>query len=63
MLLKCPKCGFRFDITYSRAFSCGGCPYVTFGNCNYVKCPKCGFEDYVEKFRVDKETLRLENIE
>jgi len=49
-LLKCPRCGFRFDVSYSRAVVCGGCPYVTFGNCNYVKCPRCGYEDAIEKF-------------
>ncbi|MET1160534.1 MAG: hypothetical protein ABWW65_06185 [Thermoprotei archaeon] len=49
-LLRCPRCGFEFDISYSRAMACGGCPYVTFGNCRYVKCPRCGYEDSIEAF-------------
>lgn len=51
-LLKCPKCGFKFDITYSRALVCSGCPTATFGNCRYVKCPRCGYEDFYEKFYI-----------
>ncbi len=43
-LVTCPKCGSIFSISYSRAFSCGGCPSATFGSCGYVKCPKCGYE-------------------
>ncbi|MEM2136697.1 MAG: hypothetical protein QXI93_01935 [Candidatus Methanomethylicia archaeon] len=43
-LLTCPKCGFKFDLTYSRTFSCGGCQYSVFGSCGYAKCPKCGHE-------------------
>jgi len=48
--LRCPKCGFVFDISYARAISCSGCPMSTFGECGYVKCPKCGYEDRYEKF-------------
>jgi hypothetical protein len=41
-ILVCPKCGFRFDVSYARAFACGGCPSVV--SCAYVKCLKCGYE-------------------
>jgi len=44
MRITCPKCGFTFDISYSRAVSCMGCPYATFGNCGYIRCPRCGHE-------------------
>jgi len=44
MRVKCPKCGFKFDISYSRAISCGGCPAASLGSCGYVKCPRCGHE-------------------
>jgi len=49
-ILKCPRCGFRFDPSYSRAISCSGCPMATFGDCGYIKCPRCGYEDLYEKF-------------
>ena len=41
-ILLCPKCGFRFDVSYARAFACMGCPSLV--SCGYVKCPKCGYE-------------------
>lgn len=40
----CPKCKFRFDISYGRTFACGGCPSMTLGDCGMAKCPKCGAE-------------------
>ncbi len=40
----CPRCGFRFEISYARSMACIGCNYASLGNCNLVKCPKCGFE-------------------
>ncbi len=48
--LRCPKCGFVFDVSYARVISCSGCPMSIFGECGYVKCPKCGYEDIYEKF-------------
>ena len=42
IMLQCPKCGFRFDISYGRAFACSGCPSVV--QCSMAKCPKCGYE-------------------
>lgn len=41
-IVKCPKCGYEFDISYSRVFTCGSCPRVV--SCEYIKCPKCGHE-------------------
>ena len=41
-LVRCPKCGFTFDISYGRAFACSGCPSLV--HCNSVKCPKCKSE-------------------
>lgn len=43
-LVECPNCGFKFDLTYSRAVACGGCSYATLGDCGYIRCPKCGHE-------------------
>jgi len=40
--VRCPGCGFTFEVSYSRAFSCGGCPSAI--SCDYVKCPRCGEE-------------------
>jgi len=41
-LVTCPRCGFRFDLSYARAFACSGCPSLV--QCSMVKCPKCGYE-------------------
>ena len=41
-IVKCPNCGYEFDISYSRVFTCGSCPSVI--SCEYIKCPKCGHE-------------------
>lgn len=46
-ILVCPKCGFRFDVSYSRAFACRGCPSLV--SCDYVKCPKCDYEFPVQR--------------
>lgn len=46
-LVKCPKCGYTFSITYSRAFACSGCSLASL-SCDYVKCPKCGYEFTVD---------------
>ncbi|MCW3975844.1 MAG: hypothetical protein NWE86_06350 [Candidatus Bathyarchaeota archaeon] len=43
-ILTCPKCGSRFDISYSRAFACSGCPSASLGNCGLIKCPNCSHE-------------------
>ncbi|MHA1237977.1 MAG: hypothetical protein ACTSSJ_01805 [Candidatus Odinarchaeia archaeon] len=43
-ILTCPKCGFKFAISYGRVMACGSCPSIAMGNCKYSKCPKCGFE-------------------
>lgn len=53
MKLRCPKCGFVFDVSYARAVSCAGCPSATLGNCGYVRCPRCGHEfPYSSGFRL-----------
>jgi len=39
----CPECGFEFNVIYSRAIACHGCPESVFG-CEYVRCPKCNHE-------------------
>jgi hypothetical protein len=41
-ILTCPRCKFRFDVSYARAFACRGCPSLV--SCDYVKCTKCGYE-------------------
>ena len=41
-VLRCPACGFEFEVSYARAFACGGCPSSI--SCDYVRCPKCGEE-------------------
>lgn len=41
-ILRCPACGFQFEVSYARAFACGGCPSSI--SCDYVRCPKCGEE-------------------
>ncbi|MBS7638091.1 hypothetical protein KEJ49_04285 [Candidatus Bathyarchaeota archaeon] len=41
-IVRCPNCGFAFDISYGRAFACSGCPSSL--QCEYAKCPKCGYE-------------------
>lgn len=44
-LIVCPKCGYRFDLTYARAYSCQSCPILIEDlHCSYVKCPRCGYE-------------------
>ncbi len=48
--LKCPRCGFVFDISYARAVSCSGCYLATLGSCGYVRCPRCGYEGRYEEF-------------
>jgi len=43
--ISCPKCGFRFNITYARAKSCTTCPVLIYNRtCEYIKCPNCGYE-------------------
>ena len=41
-IVTCPRCGFRFDLSYARAIACSGCPSLV--QCSLVKCPKCGYE-------------------
>ena len=48
-IVRCPNCGFEFDISYARTFSCAGCPSVV--SCSYVKCPNCGFELTPTRYR------------
>lgn len=43
-IVTCPKCGFRFDVGYGRAFACADCPDATLGDCKFIKCPKCEHE-------------------
>ncbi|MCS7096916.1 MAG: hypothetical protein NZ926_00290 [Candidatus Methanomethylicia archaeon] len=44
VFLTCPKCKYKFDLTFSRTFSCSGCSYSVLGSCGYAKCPNCGHE-------------------
>jgi DNA-directed RNA polymerase subunit RPC12/RpoP len=46
-IVRCPKCGYRFSVSYSRAFACSGCYMASF-KCDYVKCPNCGYEFMVK---------------
>jgi DNA-directed RNA polymerase subunit RPC12/RpoP len=41
-IVRCPECGFAFDISYGRAFACSGCESLV--HCRGAKCPKCGHE-------------------
>jgi len=41
-IVRCPKCGFTFDVSYGRTFACGGCPSMV--QCGMAKCPKCEHE-------------------
>jgi len=43
-MVVCPKCGFKFSLSYARAFACSGCPSSTTGTCGYIRCPRCGNE-------------------
>jgi len=44
-IIICPRCGFRFSITYARTFACQGCELAILGNeCKFIKCPRCGYE-------------------
>jgi len=49
MRVRCPKCGFIFDISYARTFACTGCPLSILNDCSYIKCPKCGYEFSIPK--------------
>ncbi|MCC6042590.1 MAG: hypothetical protein LM598_03050 [Candidatus Verstraetearchaeota archaeon] len=42
-IIRCPKCGYEFDLSYARTFACGGCPSSAIG-CQYARCPMCGHE-------------------
>ncbi|MBS7652380.1 MAG: hypothetical protein QW486_00370 [Candidatus Bathyarchaeia archaeon] len=48
-IVRCPNCGFAFDISYGRAFACSGCPSSI--QCEYAKCPKCEYEFPVTQAR------------
>jgi ribosomal protein S27E len=44
----CPRCGFEFDLIYSRAVSCQDCPRLlspyALLSCDKVRCPRCDNE-------------------
>ncbi|OYT44620.1 hypothetical protein DRO29_00165 [Candidatus Bathyarchaeota archaeon] len=43
--ITCPKCGYKFDILYARAFSCQGCPRLSSTlSCELIRCPNCDHE-------------------
>lgn len=43
--VRCPNCGFQFNVLYARAVTCKGCDKLFLSpSCEYVKCPKCGTE-------------------
>ncbi|MGC8850424.1 MAG: hypothetical protein ACP5QI_08145 [Candidatus Bathyarchaeia archaeon] len=46
-IVRCPNCGFAFEISYGRAFACSGCPSSL--HCEYAKCPKCEYEFPVDQ--------------
>jgi len=43
-IVRCPKCGYAFSLSYSRALMCTGCHLSVMGNCGYAVCPNCGYE-------------------
>ena len=49
--IKCPHCNFEFNIMYSRAITCQGCPKAVLG-CNLVRCPSCDNEFPIKKTSV-----------
>ncbi|WGI16930.1 hypothetical protein [Methanonatronarchaeum sp. AMET-Sl] len=58
--LKCPECANVFNLFYSRAFACKGCPHAIDG-CEFVRCPKCDTEFLLEKHRNKMESKALDN--
>lgn len=43
-IVRCPKCGYEFSPSYSRAVACYNCSLSVLGDCGYLKCPRCGYE-------------------
>ncbi len=41
--IRCPRCGFEFNLMYARASACQGCRYSVTG-CDAVRCPRCDHE-------------------
>ena len=41
--VKCPACGYEFNLMYARSIACQGCPQAVLG-CDLMRCPKCDFE-------------------
>jgi uncharacterized C2H2 Zn-finger protein len=42
-MIRCPRCNYEFNLMYSRAIACQGCPSAVYG-CNLVRCPRCDHE-------------------
>jgi len=38
--VKCPYCGFVFNLLFGRAIACSGCSRAATG-CKLARCPKC----------------------
>ena len=50
-IVTCPRCGFKFSISYARAYACTSCPVLIYDRrCSYVKCPRCNHEFLLEQF-------------
>ena len=48
-IVVCPKCGFRFSLSYARTYSCTSCPVLIYERrCSYVRCPRCNYEFLLE---------------
>lgn len=46
--MTCPRCGFRFSLTYARAIACQGCSEAVRG-CPKVRCARCDHEFYLSE--------------
>jgi uncharacterized C2H2 Zn-finger protein len=60
-LMKCPKCGFEFNLMYSRAFACAGCRYSISG-CNAARCPKCDHEFHIHETPLASDKLSSRHL-
>jgi hypothetical protein len=60
--IKCPHCNFEFNIMYSRAITCQGCPKAVLG-CNLVRCPSCDNEFPIKKTSVARTERSARSID
>jgi hypothetical protein len=61
-MIKCPYCGYDFNIMYSRAIACQGCRKAVYG-CNLVRCPGCNHEFPINKTSVARTERSARSID